>query len=465
MRTNNKLAIRMALRYLWARKAHSAVTAIAIAGVCGVAVATMAIVCVLSVFNGFQEAILGRDSRIVPDLSVTPASGALIRNADSLGTVLSSLPEVETFTPVVKDEAVAYFNGHQLPINILGVDQPAYRLITAIDSITVSGKWKPQPQDVVDAEVSTEDPTEVGQIAELASEEFDESALFAEADLAAEMPEMEVEPLPSPVLVSRGVAANLGMPPGQETALMLFLPRRTGDAAFSDPASSFMVDSLAVTGVFSSEQAEFDAATVIMDIDVARRLLEYDTQANALYIKLKKGVDAKVGAKAVASTAGSGYKVSDRSQLQGEHFRMVAIEKWITFCLLGFILLIASFNIISTISILIVEKRRNIRTLSCLGAPRRFVGRVFFFESLLVCMLGSMAGVAVGLLLCWLQQQFGFISMPGDGTNLILQSYPVSVKASDIGVISGLSLLIALFTAMIAAGYASRTARRVACEN
>lgn len=455
---NDRLAIRVAMRYLWSRKSHSAVTAIAIAGVCGVAIATMAIVCVLSVFNGFNEAILGRDTHITPDIRVSPSRGAIIANADSLAQVIAEFPGTKAVTPVVEDEAVAYYNGHQFPVQVLGVKPDEYRVITDIDSITISGKWKPQPQEIIDNSIENdEDAADTGQISELAEQEFDETALFAEETLTAETIEPESLPISS-ILISTGVASNLSVPPLDETGMIFFVPRRTGKAYFTDPASVFMVDSLAATGVFASGQSEFDASTVIMELNTARRLLEYDTQANSLFIALKPGINPVDYKEALQSSLGNGYKVNMRSEQQGIHFRMIAIEKWITFLMLAFILIIASFNIISTLSMLIIEKRHNILTMTSYGASRGFIGKVFFWESVIVCLSGSVAGLLTGTLLCFLQMQFGFISMPSVSADMIITTYPVKISIADLGLITALSVAVALLTAAVSASYAIHTA-------
>ena len=448
------------MRYLWSRKSHSAVTAIAIAGVCGVVVATMAIVCVLSVFNGFNEAISDRDARIVSDLTVVPAKGDIIANADSLRQVLAKMDCVKAVTPVVDDEAVAFYNGKQLPVRLLGVSPTDYRKVTDIDSVIVQGRWKPQPQEIVDNEAEQElSATEAEEIADMAAEEFDEAALFDEATLTTDVAEPDTLPV-SPIIVSSGVAGNLSLPRIAESGIMLYLPRRNSSAAFTDPASSFMVDSLAVTGVFSSLQAEFDAATVITDLEVARRLLEYDTQANALYIGLKDNSGIKAAQQTIAKALGPGYIVINRDEQQSLHFRMMAIEKWITFLLLTFILIIASFNIISTLSMLIIEKRNNIRTMTNIGASRSLIGRVFFWESMAVCLIGSLGGILAGVVLCLLQQQFGLISIPGDPSQVIMSCYPVSLRLSDLLIVFVLSLAVAGVTGAISAAFARRTVKQ-----
>lgn len=453
----DSLAIRIASRYLWSRKSHSAVTAIAVAGVCGVALATMAIICVLSVFNGFRDAIMGRDSRIIPDLLVEPVRGSLIDDADSLELAIGNVPGVAVTSAAVTDEAVAYYDSHQLPIRLLGVRPDAYRRLTAIDSLLVTGRWKPQLQQLTETKEAKDlSPADEEQIDGLASEEFDEAALFEASDLSDETAE-EPELPASPVLASVGVASNLGLPPATDAGIIVFLPRRTADINFANPATGFMLDSLEVTGVFRSDQSEFDGATLITDIETARRLLEYDTQANSIYVGLDKGAGLATVQSRIEEILGPAYKVSDRERQQTLHFRMVSIEKWITFLLLSFILLIASFNIISTLSMLIVEKRRNILTMTDFGATRGFIGRVFFYESVMVCLIGSATGTVLGVVLCLLQMQFGLITIPGS-SDMLLSVYPVRLNIWDILLVLILSIGIAILTGAVASAYAAKTA-------
>lgn len=457
MTLQNLLAIKIALRYLWSRKSHSAVTAIAIAGVCGVAIATMAIVCVLSVFNGFHEVIISRDNRITPDILIENAKGALISNADSLAEVLSAMPQVEAVTPVVQDDAVAYFESRQLPVRLLGVRPEQYRHISSIDSIIVSGKWQPQSQESTNS-LSEQEPSyeDSQQIEQLASMDFDESALFADEPLTFEKPD-SIQSAPPAVLASYGAAQNLNLPVSEEAGIIVFIPRRTGNLNTANPAASFMADSLAVTGIYSSEQSEFDASTLIVDLDVTRRLLEYNSEANAIYLRLKGGVNPTTFQQQLNDTLGAAYKTSGRLEQQNLHFQMISIEKWITFLLLGFILIIASFNIISTLSMLIIEKRHNILTLTRIGASVSFIGRIFFWESIVVCMIGTCAGIILGVILCMLQAEFGFIGIQGDASTLIIQSYPVSLRLADLGAVFTLGAVIAIITALISALYASST--------
>lgn len=470
----NLLAAKMALRYLFSRKSHSAVGIIAIVSVCGIAVATMAIVCVLSVFNGFHSVISERDSRITPDVAITPAHGAYIPQADSLAGRIATLKGVACATPVVSDNAVAYHDGRQTPVTLTGVKPEEYREIIQIDSLLYSGtrynlSYYDTPPPTEETELQA---AEVAQIETTAAAEFDEAALFA--DIPADSGNMaETAPTAPHALLSIGIASRLGVDAGdisqnifngKETVgegVIIFIPRRTATLNTINPTSSFMADSLAISGVYASDQSEFDSETVIVDIELARRLLEYDHEATAIYVAASKNTDPARLAEEISGVIGEDYVVKDRMEQQTLNFRMISIEKWVTFFILSFILLIASFNIISTLSMLIVEKKHNILTLTRIGASRRLIGRIFWWESIMVCTMGTLSGIMLGSILCLLQQHYGFIGMSGSEATLIVQSYPVRLQWSDILLVIIPSLGVAMLTASISAKFSQRfTAKR-----
>lgn len=454
----------MAWRYLFSRKSHSAVNVIAIVSVCGVAVATMAIVCVLSVFNGFHDVILSRDSRITPDVEVTAADAPCIDNADSLLKTIRRVAGVRTATPIVADNAVAYRGARQIPVNLLGVEAAGYRRATAVDSLL----WRGSRFDVTYAPAGGGDGTQTltaqqsAAIEHTAAAEFDEDALFADiADPVTETAENHTRAeTPAPMsVVSVGVADRLGLTEGDgDGGIVLFVPRRTATLNVANPAASFMADSIGVSGIIESDQSEFDSQTIIVDIELARRLLEYTSEATAVYVSGADPSQSGRLAERIRQTLGPHYLVRDRMEQQTVNFRMISIEKWVTFLLLSFILIIASFNIISTLSMLIVEKRGNISTLSRIGASRRFIGDIFFWESIIVCLIGTIAGIALGICLCLLQQHFGLIQISGDPGTLIVSDYPVSVQLTDIVMVLLPSGIIAVVTGWISSRFARRMA-------
>lgn len=398
------LSARIAWRYLRAPKSHSAVSAISIVSVVGVAVATAAIICVLSVFNGFHSLLSDRLDTLAPDILVTPSSGKVFSDADSVVNAVKSVNGVKTVMPTVTDNALAIVDTHEMPVTLRGIDPSVYASFTSIDSLTL----------------------EKGKVADI---------------------------YPDKVLVSAGVAQQLGIY-NSDVEMLIFAPRREGRVNVANPMASFITDSVAVADVFQAFQSEYDEKTVICDIEVARNLFQYDNEASSLEISVTPGADMQSVAKAINEKLGKTATVKDRFQQQQINFRMVSIEKWITFLLLIFILIIASFNIISTLCMLILEKQSSMATLSAIGMTRRNIGATFWWESVFVSLIGGISGIVAGLALCLLQQHFGLIKLSGDPDSLVINAYPVKVEATDI-VISLLPVIvIGIITASIASAFA-----------
>lgn len=447
------LASKVARRYLFSKKSHSAVNIISIVSICGVAIATMAIICVLSVFNGFQDVIAGKLNQLSPDIRITASKGKVINNADSIIFKLQSVDGILVAMPEIRDNALATFDNRQMPITLLGVDQAMFDSITTIRRLIKSdGIYALRNDADVTATVSFE--TSQAEADAVAAEEFDEASLFVNAeDLYAE----EIEVADSPeyfALLSVGTAIRLAAHPGMNTALHLFTPCRLGTVNLGNPASAFMTDSLFVSGVFQTEQMEYDSDLVIIDIELARRLFQYTVEASAIDVRVDENVDASQLARTLQAQLGNEYVVKDRLQQQEINYRMVSIEKWITFLLLTFILLIASFNIISTLSMLIIEKHESIDTLHCLGATRRMIGNIFRWETLYVNIIGAIGGILVGLILCLLQEHFGLIRLNGDEANLIITAYPVKIIFTDLLIVLIPIAVIGLISAEISARFA-----------
>lgn len=406
--TSLMLPPRIAWRYLRAPKSHSAVSAIAAVSVVGVAVATAAIICVLSVFNGFRSLLVEKLDIMAPDVEVTPARGKVFADADSLAAAVASVEGVESVMPTVTDNALAIVDSREMPVTLKGIDPALYASHTTIDSIIMGGS----------------------RIADLP---------------------------PDRAVVSIGVARQLGI---YETGvpMLVFAPRREGRVNMANPMASFLTDSVEVADVFQAMQSDYDEKTVICDISLARRLFQYDTEATSLEVKTRPGADTRAVAEAVARKIGPQAEVKDRFRRQEINFRMVSIEKWVTFLLLIFILVIASFNIISTLCMLIIEKQQSVATLSALGMGRRRIGAVFWWESIYVTLIGGFSGIILGLILCLIQQHFGIIKFAGDPGSLVIPAYPVRVEGTDILWALLPVMAVGLFTASVAAAFArSRT--------
>lgn len=400
--------LRIAWRYLWARKSHSVVSVIAAVSIIGVAVATAAIVCVLSVFNGFQEVLSSKLDTLSPQLIVQPTSGKVFANADSLASALNLIDGIDMATPTVTDNALAIYSTHEMPVTLKGVVPEEYDKVTDIRSI-----------------------------------------LKGESEYIETL-----SPESSPgALLSIGSASQLGAHTLGES-LLIFAPRREGRVNMANPANSFLRDSVTFSGYFQSQHSQFDQDLIIVPIEVARDLFQYDSEASAVELKLKPGADITATAEKVRIAAGSGAIVKDRLQQQEINFRMIKIEKWVTFLLLFFILLIASFNLISTLSMLVLEKQKSLRTLRNLGATPSATAAIFRWESLLVALLGGISGLILGIGLCLMQQHFGLIRLNGDPSAMIIDTYPIKVIMTDLVAAIVPVVLIGLFTGWIAGRFA-----------
>ncbi|MBD5310521.1 MAG: ABC transporter permease [Bacteroides sp.] len=399
---------RIALRYLRAPKSHSAVSAISIISVVGVAVATAAIVCVLSVFNGFRTLLADRLDTLAPDVLVVPAEGKVFSDGDSIASIAAKIDGVETVMPSVRENALAIFNSREMPVTLHGVDLPVYSRITSLDSLLITGGGQP----IADDELTK-------------------------------------------AIVSIGTASQLGIGETDEP-LMIFAPKREGRVNLANPMASFLTDSVRIGGIFQAMQSDYDEKTVICDIGVARDLFQYDNEATSLEIKLKEGADTDKTVKALAEKLGEGAVVKDRLRQQEMNFRMISIEKWVTFLLLIFILVIASFNIISTLCMIVLDKQSSLGTLRAVGMRKGSIAAIFRWESIFVTLEGGAAGIVLGLVLCLLQEHFGLIRLAGDPERMVVTAYPVVVKWWDVAIAAVPVVATGLFTALIAGTFAVR---------
>ena len=405
------LTLRVAFRYLLAKKTHSAVNVISLISVVGVAVATMAIVCVLSVFNGFTDLASSKLSRLDPQVKITPTSGKVIHNADSLVMELLSMDGVAVAAPTLEENALAIYDTRQMPVVIKGVTEDYSRLTSIRDIVKSDGDF-------------------------LLSD-----SVYTFATLSV------------------GVAVNLGAHPGFYQYIGIYTPKRLGRINPANPMTSFRSDSLLVGGVYQVEQAEYDADMVIVPLENVRKMLDYTTEASAVELRLADDVEESVVINDLSARLGDGYKVSNRMQQQENSYRMIEIEKWITFLMLAFILIIASFNVISTLSMLVVEKESDIATLNALGANSRQISRIFLIEGWLISVAGGVMGIIIGVALCLAQQWGRFIKLGGDHAVMSIDAYPVRVEVMDLLVVMALVAVVGWATAMVTSLFTRRLVR------
>jgi len=393
------LDLRIALRYLFAPKSSSAVNVISLVSMAGIALATAALVVVMSVFNGFHSLIESRMSELDPPLSAVAAEGKTLAGVDSLCAALEADPMIAAAEPMIQERALAVYGGRQAAVRLRGVTPALY---SRFDSICPVG----QPWDN-----------------------------YYPGDVR-------------PSVVSVGVANTLELPVGGEGLLGLYVPRRKGRINPSNPMAAFRADSVAPTAAYVLNQQELDADVVYVPIDVARNLLQLDDRATEIYIYPARSVDA--AKRAAESILGAEARVLTLIERQSATFQIVNMEKWMTFVLLGFILVIASFNIISSMSLLIIEKEPNAAALRALGATAGRIRNIYRLEGLLITAAGTIIGLIAGTLLSLGQQYYGWVKLAGDSADLTITAYPVEFHPADLLAVTALAALIGVLTAVIA---------------
>lgn len=396
------LALNIARRYLLSRKSHSAVNIICGVAIGGVSVAIMAIVVVLSVFNGFASLAEKQMGLFDADLRVEPAAGKTIVAADSLAVRVVAMPQVAAAVPVIDERALAVSPSAQMPVRLKGVGA-AFADVTDMDSIIVDGAY------AVDSVYGY-----------------------------------------GPAHLSVGVAGYMGLSPRVGNIVGIYVPRRVGRINPANPATAFRGDSLAVRSVWQTQRPDYDGDRIIVPLATARRLLDYENgEASAVEIRLAAGADPDAEAARLSAALGDSVRVLTRARQNADSFRMIAVEKWLTFLLLVCILAVASFNIVSTLSLLVIEKRDNMATLRALGASLAMTRRVFMWQGALIALCGGLLGSVLGVALSLGQQHFGWVRLNAEADALTIQVYPVEVHASDLLVVAAVVAVGAVASALV----------------
>ena len=375
----------IARRYLFSKKSTHAINVISAISVIGVAVATMALVIVLSVFNGFHDLVATLFTSFDPQLEIVPTMGKTAPSDDSILTQIKQLPEVSIATECVEDQALAMFNGKQAMVKIKGVDDNFAELSHINDILTGDGSFQ-----------------------------------------------LHAANLQYGTLGIR-LAMDLGTGSRWDGYLKVYAPKKEGQLDMANPVDGFVVDSLLSPGViFSVKQAKYDKNYIITSIAFARNLFGQQGMLSALELRLKPGSDLETVKAKISKVAGDKYKVLDRFEQQEDTFKIMSVEKIIAYIFLTFILIIACFNIIGSLSMLIIDKKNDVVTLRNLGASDKQIVRVFLFEGRMIAVIGAVIGIGFGLLLCLLQQQYGFVRLGDAEGSFIVDSYPVSVHYTDV---------------------------------
>lgn len=379
----------VARRYMFSKKSVGAINVISFISVAGVAVGTMALVIVLSVFNGFHDLVASLFTNFDPQIEVVPVKGKTI-NADAPELDrIRHLDFVDVATDVVEDQAIAVYGDCQRMVTVMGVDENFDQLTNISDILYGDGDFT-----------------------------------LRVANLYFGVPGIRL-------------AQDLGLGARWADYLKIYAPVRRGQLTDLDtPTDGFVVDSLLSPGVvYAVNQNKYDRDRIITSIYFARQLFDQDGMLSSLQLRLKPGTDLSTAKREIKAAAGEKFRVLDRFEQQADTFRIMQIEKVLAYVFLTFILIVACFNIISSLSMLIIDKKNDINTLHNLGANDRQIQSIFLYEGRIISAVGALIGIGLGLALCGLQQAFGFVKMGESSGTFIVNAYPVSVHYWDVLVV------------------------------
>lgn len=395
-----RLELEIAKRYLFGKKQHNSINIISGITATGVLVGTAALVCILSVFNGFGDLAESLFCKADPEIKITPAKGKTLDSQSQAMQKARATQGIAQWNEVVEENVLFRFGDRQATGKIKGIEQKYNQMVDFKDIL-------------------------LGQDNFLLNDGvFDYS--IAGVGLAAEM----------------GFVAHLTQP------LEIYAPKREGRINIANPTNSFTQKNVFVSSIFSVSQADYDNDVVFVSIDVARELYEYDDNtATSIECSVAKGANMEKVKKALKETLGDSFRVQDRFEQQADYYRIIAVEKWMCYLILSFILLIAVFNVIGCLSMLIIDKRDDIRTLRDLGANESLIKRIFLLEGWLISAIGAVGGVVLGSLLCLAQEYWGIITMPG--SSLSISAYPVSLHVTDIILVLGTVCVMGIVAAAI----------------
>ncbi len=398
-----KLSLYIAKRYLFAKKSRNAINVISGISAAGVTVGTMVLIIVLSVFNGLENMVNSLFSTFDPDLEIRINKGKVFTPEASQLKALEEMEGIADYSTVLEENALLNYDDRQYIATVKGVNEN-YPDITGLDSVMWDGQFLLRKEN---------------------------GRPYA--------------------VVGLGVANNLGIGLNFITPLIIYVPERLGRV--SNPANAFVRYVIFPSGIFSVEQ-EYDSQYMYVPIEIMRELLMYTDEVSSLEIKFTEGTNAEDVQPAVEELFGPGYTVKNKYQQQEIFYKVMESERLAIFFILTFILIIASFNIIGSLTMLIIEKEKDIIVLRNLGANNKLIKKIFIFEGWLISAIGAMTGLVLGFIICWLQQELGIVKLQGE--TLIMDAYPVAMKLKDFIAVLVTVLLIGYFAAWYPAWYMSK---------
>ena len=397
----------IAKRYLFSKKSTNVINVISGISVVGVMIATMAMVVVMSVFNGFSDLVATFFTSFDPQLKVVPVEGKTCAADDPALVEIKSMEEVEITSETVEDQALAVYRDNQSMVVVKGVDDNFSR-ITNINNIC-----------------------------------------YGEGTFALHAADLQYGIMGIRLANSMSVGTYY---PGY---LHVYAPQREGQLDVMNPMTGFVEDSLLSAGVvFCVQQGKYDGSYILTSLSFARMLFQCDGEITALEVKLKAGSDTQKVKEKMQGIAGTKFRVLDRYEQQEDTFNIMKIEKLMAYVFLTFILVVACFNIIGSLSMLIIDKSKDVETLRSLGARDSFIKKIFIVEGWLISIIGAVVGVLLGLALCWAQQQYGIVSLGQSAGAFVIDAYPVSVHYSDVALIFFTVVLVGFLSVLYPVHYA-----------
>jgi len=386
-------AFYIAHRYHFAKKSQNAINIISMISVGSIMIATVALVCVLSVLNGFGDLVSSLFNSFDPELKITPAKGKVFDPTNASFRLIGEMPEIEFCTEVLQEDVMIHYQGRQEVAVAKGVSDNFQQMVN-IDSLIINGEFKLQDGDVYCA------------------------------------------------VLGIGLSTSLGIRAGFVEPMEIYVPIRDRQISVANVLSSFELEYAFISGEFCVNQAVYDEKFMLLPIEMLRDLLHYETEVTALELKLKPQTNIKYVQKQIRSILGNDFIVQNRYEQQEATYKMLQIEKWMTFLILAFILMIALFNVVSSISMLMIEKQKDVRILRSMGADDRLIRRIFIYEGCMIPAFGALAGILIGVILCLIQQRYGLIKL-GEMGAFVSNNYPVRVSLFD---------LLAIFTTVCVIG-------------
>lgn len=390
-----KLSLYIAKRYLFAKKSRNAINVISAVSVAGVTVGTMALIIVLSVFNGLETLVHSIFDTFDPDIKITIKEGKTFSPDSSKLAQLTSVGGVSCYSLCIEENALLKYGDRQYIATIKGVDGN-YVCVSGIDSSMYDGEF------------------------------------------------LLTSPNGRPWAVpGAGIANYLGLRINLVTPLNIYVPRRTGSANLN-PEDAFIRRFIFPSGIYQVEQ-EYDSKYIYLPIGFARELLENEEGVSSIEVGLKIGENVDIVQKNISKIFGEEFLVQNRYQQQELFYKVMKSERMAIFLILTLILIIASFNIIGSLTMLIIEKERDIEILKSLGADNKLIRKIFIFEGWLISIIGAIAGIILGFIVCWIQQRYGLVRLQSE--SLIMDAYPVVVKLKDFIIVPATVLLIGYWAA------------------